>query len=163
MRLFNLNQRVGCRAYAIWSRHSISTRWFKICFKTTTNSSVYWLQFRSLHRFIPVKKYLKKINTKISDWCVYCMENFETLIHVFISVIQCKKWDWFQAHINYIDILLRIGFNVSNIIFGELPLSDNEMVLHFIILYVKQYRCYTLSAKNAKRHLRIKHHREKWC
>ena len=34
---------------------------FKVCFKTTTDSSVQWLQFRILHRILPVGYYLKKL------------------------------------------------------------------------------------------------------
>ena len=34
---------------------------FKVCFKTTTDSSVQWLQFRILHRIFPVGYYLKKL------------------------------------------------------------------------------------------------------
>lgn len=34
---------------------------------------------------------------------------------------------------------LRIGFNVVNILLGELPLSKGNKVVNFIILYTKQY------------------------
>lgn len=34
---------------------------FKICFKTTNDSSVQWLQFRILHRILPVGSYLKRL------------------------------------------------------------------------------------------------------
>ena len=37
---------------------------FKVCFKTTTDSSVQWLQFRILHRILPVSYYRKKIHIK---------------------------------------------------------------------------------------------------
>ena len=33
---------------------------FRICFKTTADSSVQWLQYRILHRIFPVHFYLKK-------------------------------------------------------------------------------------------------------
>ena len=37
---------------------------FKVCLKTTTYSSVQWVQFRILHRILPVGYYLRKINIK---------------------------------------------------------------------------------------------------
>lgn len=56
---------------------------FKICFKTTHDSSVQWLQFRILHRILPVGYYLKKINIKSLDSCGFCKKNVETIVHVF--------------------------------------------------------------------------------
>lgn len=38
---------------------------FKICFKTTKDSSVQWLQFRILHKILPVGYFLKKSILKI--------------------------------------------------------------------------------------------------
>lgn len=61
---------------------------FKICFNTTKDSSVQWLQFRILHNILPVGFYLKKINVKTTDICGFCKSNVETIIHVFIS---CEK------------------------------------------------------------------------
>lgn len=58
---------------------------FKICFKTTKDSSVQWLQFRILHKNLPVGYYLKKNNIKTTDRCAFCKNNVETIIHVFIS------------------------------------------------------------------------------
>lgn len=60
---------------------------FKICFKTTHDSSVQWLQFRILHRILPVGYYLKKINIKSLDSCGFCKKNVETIVHVFFLVI----------------------------------------------------------------------------
>ena len=34
---------------------------FKICFKVSKDSRVQWLQYRILHRILPVKYYLKKL------------------------------------------------------------------------------------------------------
>ena len=33
---------------------------FKVCFKVSASSSIQWLQYRILHRIVPVKYYLKK-------------------------------------------------------------------------------------------------------
>ena len=47
-------------------------------------------------------------------------------------------WSEWSLHI-YRKISDRIGFNVSNIIFGEIPLTFDTKAINFIILYTKQY------------------------
>ena len=42
-----------------------------LCFRTTNDSSVNWLQYRILHRILPVKYYIKKIN--ITFWELYIL------------------------------------------------------------------------------------------
>ena len=75
---------------------------FKVCFKTTTDSSVQWLQFRILHRILPVSYYLKKIHIKTDDSCTFCKNESETILHVFFM---CEKimplWRDFSLY-NYI-------------------------------------------------------------
>ena len=56
---------------------------FKVCFKTTSDSVIQWLQYRILHRILPVNYYLKKINVMTSDKCSFCKEDTETIQHVF--------------------------------------------------------------------------------
>lgn len=60
----------------------------KICFRTTNDSTVNWLQYRILHRILPVKSYLKKIRITTSDCCTFCNDLPETIQHVFAT---CKK------------------------------------------------------------------------
>ena len=89
---------------------------FNVCFRTTYDSTVNWLQYRILHRILPVKYYLKKINITASDSCTFCNENSETIQHVFVK---CKKiWNALSARL-YEKCSKRVGFNICNIIFGE--------------------------------------------
>lgn len=112
---------------------------FKICFKTTHDSSVQWLQFRILHRILPVGYYLKKINIKSLDSCGFCKKNVETIVHVFFSCdIIHTLWSELSLHI-YRKTSKRIGFNVLNIMFGEAPLTCHNKVIIFFILSMKQY------------------------
>lgn len=114
---------------------------FNVCFKTTNDSSIQWLQYRLLHRILPVNYYLKKINVVSSDCCSFCERDVETIQHVFVS---CEKistiWSNLSMH-TYQYTSIRIGFNVINILLGELPLSKDNKVVNFIILYTKQYLC----------------------
>ena len=112
---------------------------FTVCFKTTKDSSIQWLQYRILHRILPVNYYLKKINLVSSDCCSFCNNEVETIQHVFIG---CEKvsnlCSSLSMHI-YRTTSKRIGFNVVNILLGELPLSKNNRTVNFLILYTKLY------------------------
>ena len=112
---------------------------FNVCFATTNDSTVNWLQYRILHRILPVKYYLKKINIASSDSCTFCNENSETLQHVFVK---CKKilplWNALSARL-YEKCSKRVEFYICNIIFGEYPLDGENKALNCIILFTKQY------------------------
>ena len=47
-------------------------------------------------------------------------------------------WRNLSMHI-YTTTSKRIGFNVKNILFGEVPLTKDNLIINFIILYAKQY------------------------
>ena len=82
---------------------------------------------------------MKKINVKTNDCCRFCTNNVETMIHVFTScVITRTLWNDLSLHI-FLKTSERVGFNVSNIILGEIPLSINNKAINFIILYAKQF------------------------
>ena len=112
---------------------------FNVCFRTTNDSTVNWLQYRILHRILPVKYYLKKINIASSDSCTFCNENSETIQHVFVK---CKKilplWNALSARL-YEKCSKRVEFYICNIIFGEYPLDGENKALNCIILFTKQY------------------------
>jgi hypothetical protein len=112
---------------------------FKVCFKTSSDSSIQWLQYRLLHRILPVGYYLKKIHIKTSDICSFCKEETETIQHVFVNCNDVLNlWRNLSMHI-YKTTSKRIGFNVKNILFGEVPTTKDNLVINFIILYAKQY------------------------
>lgn len=112
---------------------------FKICFRTTNDSTVNWLQYRILHRILPVKYYLKKIRITASDCCTFCNDMPETIQHVFAN---CKK---IQPLWNALSILIyekcykNVSFDVCNVLFGVYPLDWENRILNFVILYTKQY------------------------
>lgn len=112
---------------------------FKVCFKTSADTSVQWLQYRILFRMLPTKYYLKKINVSTDDCCSFCKEDVETIQHVFIKCLEILPlWNKLSMHI-YCKTTNRIGFNVNNVMFGEIPLNQGNKVVNFIILYTKQY------------------------
>lgn len=56
---------------------------FIYCFKTTTNSSLQWLQYRTFYRILNVCYYLKKMKMKIDDCCRFCGIELKSILHVF--------------------------------------------------------------------------------
>jgi hypothetical protein len=56
---------------------------FKNCFMVSKDSKVQWLQYRILHRILPVNYYLKKIKIVDSDVCTFCNSERETIEHIF--------------------------------------------------------------------------------
>jgi hypothetical protein len=86
---------------------------FTLCFKTTMDSAIQWLQYRLLHRILHVNYYLKKINVVSYNCCTFCNNEVETIQCVFIN---CKKvsclWNSLSMHI-YQSTAKRIGFNVE--------------------------------------------------
>ena len=93
---------------------------FKVCFKTTYDSTVQWLQFKILYRLLPVGNYFKKINIKSPDCCRFCDKNVETILHIFYS---CEKkqplWSELSLYV-YRKTQERVLLNVSNIIFWKI-------------------------------------------
>ena len=86
----------------------------------------------------------------------YCGVNLEIL------------WSELSLHI-YRKTSERVGFNVSNIILGEIPLSIDNKAMNFIILYVKQYIFICLMQSKEPNlvgllcHLKLKYHVEKYA
>jgi hypothetical protein len=79
---------------------------FKICFKTTRDSSAQWLQFRILHRILPVGYYLeKKINVNTCNNCRLCKKKkeIETITHIFTSCDKLQTlWnDWLIDYLQF--------------------------------------------------------------
>ena len=82
---------------------------------------------------------MKKINIKSTDCCRFCDKNVKTILHIFFSCENTQPlWNELSLRI-YRKTRERVGFNVSNIIFGKFPLSSYNKVINFIILHVKQY------------------------
>jgi hypothetical protein len=69
----------------------------------------------------------------------------ESLLHTSCDKTQIL-WSELSLHI-YRKTSDRVGFNVSNIILGEIPMSIDNKAMNFVILYVKQYNFICLMQK----------------
>lgn len=99
------------------------------------------------------------------------MKNILKLVWMWLRFASDKLqtlWGDLSLHI-YRETTQRVGFNVSNFILGDLPLSNNNRVINLIILYVKQYIFISLMQNKMPNflgllsHLRIKYRIEKYA
>lgn len=129
---------MGGRSKSIWSRCYLSLSSFKICFTITSDSSAQWLQFRILviQRILPVGKYWKNANINTSDFLMQFLCKNQNQFYIFLClVLNCRVYGVAQVFIYMYTLgFLKELFNVSNVIFGELPLSYCNKVNYFIIL-----------------------------
>lgn len=56
---------------------------FRVCFKTSTNADVQWLQYIILHKILPINHYFKKIKTSENGNVLFCENEYKTITHVF--------------------------------------------------------------------------------
>ena len=123
----------------IYTSVDIKTREiFHTCFRITADSKLQWLQFRILHRILPVGSYLKKVKISTNDICHFCNSDRETLEHVFFS---CTKvislWSDLASYIQQ-KSQNAVVFDSFSIIFGK-PFTLANMSINKIILFAKQY------------------------
>lgn len=86
-------------------------------------------------------------------------------------LISCEKihtlWSELSLYVYRMNFE-RVGFNMSDIILGQLPLSFHDKVINFTILYIKQYLfCCIMSNKmpcliGFLCHLKVKYNIERY-
>lgn len=107
----------------------------KLCFNLTKDSAAQWYQYRILHKIIPVKIYLKKIKAANNDNYTLCGISTGSIEHNFISYSHSlAMWNHFNTHL-YNTSSERIGFIIRNVIFGDCPLLNTNMVLIYFLLF----------------------------
>lgn len=52
---------------------------YSMPFKVTRDSNLQWLQYRILHRILPINKYLETLKLKDNDLCDFCKNETETI------------------------------------------------------------------------------------
>ena len=104
-----------------------------LAFKCTQNTKLQAFQYKLIHRILGVRKLLKYCNITQDDTCIWCNEDPETLMHLFISCPVARSFwndikDWLEP---YLDVSL----NSKEIIFGK----PNDDTFNHIVLAVKYY------------------------
>ena len=111
---------------------------FKSCFLTSSDTSLQWLQYRLIYKILPVKYYLKKIGIINEDFCSFCEDESETIVHLFYECPIIKVlWEQLSNFLKNNSNLFII-FTLKEILFGK-----NHSLIHtafnLIILWTKKY------------------------
>lgn len=105
---------------------------FGLPFKVTKDTNLRWLQTRINHRILGTNYLLLKMNLKATDKCTFCLEEKETVKHIFWDC-ECVAyfWDGLKLLIQDNCGQENIDFTVTDIIFGNPNFEDllNEILL----------------------------------
>lgn len=90
----------------------------KVCFSTTNDSTINWLQYRILYRILLVKYYLKKIKVTTSDCCTFCNDMSETIQHIFALRKEIQPlWNALCLYVTNATKMLVLMFVICNLVF----------------------------------------------
>ena len=139
-----LEDNVSPTSTAKWNMQFNGLNWktiFTNCFKVSSDSQLQWFQSRLIHRILPTNKYLFTCNLKDSSTCYFCMNERETLNHLFWNCVHVKKFwnDLLKMLQDKCMHCARLTLNEQLILFGY---SDNiitDKPINFIILFAKFY------------------------
>jgi hypothetical protein len=112
------------------------TKWksyYSLPFNNTKNTSAQWLQFRILHRILPVNEYLFKLKLKDSPLCSYCNVENESIEHLFWSCVHTSRL------LNEVKLVCErnnIQFQVNE---RKTILGTNNIPLYNTLLLIKQF------------------------
>lgn len=131
-----------------WSEHFEDLDWKRIfdkIFKTTSDTSIRWFQFRVVHRILVTNKSLKRMKIKADDKCTFCNalpESIEHLLYecIHVSSFWNKLLNWIKSKCKHCDRLT--SFNLQLIIFGTSKDFESDAVFDLILLMAKKYIYY---------------------
>lgn len=80
---------------------------------------------------------MKKLKLVDNDICIFCKSEVEIIEYIFIfCFIVFVIWNSLSMYI-YNIVLKRVGFNVINVLFGEVFFLKLNLVINFLILFIK--------------------------
>lgn len=122
---------------------------FRICFYTVRDNYLTWMQFKILTRILGCRHLLLRIKITTDENCTFCVNNAETLIHLFCDC-QIVRNLW-QSLLTWINSILNTNLTLSNfdIIFGYQLRNNHQIPFNSIIMSTKSY-IFWCSRKNRK-------------
>ena len=119
---------------------------FKACFKSVTDHSIIWFQYKILYNILDTREYLFKLKINDSSICSFCQSNPESISHLFTQCPYVKEL-WKNVSI-WIEKKLQVG----------ITLNDNVKILgyhvhdeHFwpvnFVLMISRYYIYICSKR----------------
>ena len=112
---------------------------FKVCFYTSNDNNLVWLQLRILYRILGTNFYLIKIGITPSPICRKCKKATETLTHIFTECPSVKVF-WVKIK-NHVKENINFNLHLSNfdIMLGQLLFHQNKIPINALILLTKTY------------------------
>ena len=121
---------------------------YEVPFQCTTDSRIQEFQFLINRRILWTNDLLKKANVIQNSRCSFCFDYTETIEHL---LFECRTshnlWLSLIEHLNIKGIYPSFEYNLPNIIFGLLPVSNENLGLNCIILLTKKF-IYNSRCKN---------------
>ena len=110
---------------------------YSLPYRITKDTHLHWLQARLVHRILPTKYLLTKMNILNDNLCSFCSNEVESLVHLFCNC-NCIKtfWEDLFAYIANKCNLQPITWAVQDILFGHNKLDS---MLNKIILQAKSF------------------------
>ena len=110
---------------------------YSLRYRITKDTHLHWLQGRLVHRILPTKYLLTKMNILNDNLCSFCSNEVESLVHLFCNC-NCIKtfWEDLFAYIANKCNLQPITWAVQDILFGHNKLDS---MLNKIILQAKSF------------------------
>jgi len=101
----------------------------------------YCSPLKTWFRILPTRRYLNMCKIVNSPQCLFCLNNEETLIHLFWECNVVKKfWQDLENMLrNKCINSARFSFSLELVIFGTSSFIKTDKVIEFIILFAKFY------------------------
>ena len=141
---------------------------FKACFKSVTDHSIIWFQYKILYNILDTREYLFKLKIKDSSICSFCQSNPESISHIFTQCPYVKElWKnvsiWIekklQVGITLNDNVKILGYHVHNEHFW--PVNFVLMISRYYI-YICSKRRFNLNIFHLQEMVKRKYEEEKY-
>ena len=113
---------------------------FKACFRSVTDNTVIWLQYKILYNCLSTRDYLYKINLKDNNLCIFSYWSPEAIVHLFC---ECEKVQqlWYNVEKKWILMKVGVHLNFPNGLkfLGYRKMDSNFWPINFLILMTKRY------------------------
>ena len=102
------------------------------------NTNLCIFQYKLLHNILYLNEMLYKFGKKVTPLCSFCMEELESLIHLFHSCTR-TNFLWMQLQHSFQNVLITPPITPQSAIFGFIDHKVNYHLINYILLIFKYY------------------------
>ena len=112
---------------------------FKACFKSVTDNTLVWFQYKILFNILDTRGYLHKVKIIENNQCYFCKQDTESITHLFSKCpVVVDFWknvsNWITRRLH-----LHIQFSESMKILGYHIQDENFWPINFVLLLSRWY------------------------